>query len=56
MMAEVRLVESYWRSEAHGFKEIGVELQGSLLQLEEDLRCNLSSDLLSYAALCFSNN
>lgn len=43
-------------SEAHGFKQIGVELQGSLLHLREDLRCDLSSNLLSYAVLCFSNN
>lgn len=59
-MAEVRLVgrihtgESW--SETHGFKQIGVELQGSLLHLREDLRCNLISNLLSYAMICFSSN
>lgn len=42
--------------EACGFKCIEVELQGSLLHLKEDLKCNLSSNLLSYAVLCFSNN
>lgn len=35
--------------EAHGFKQIGVELQSSLLHPNDDLRCNLSSNLLSYA-------
>lgn len=56
-MAGVRLVGrthtgAGW-SEAHGFKQIGVELQGSLLHLREDLRCDLSSNLLSYAVLFF---
>lgn len=45
-MAEVRLMAQIntgeGRSEAHGFKQIGVELQGSLLPLKEDLRCKLS--------------
>lgn len=60
IMGEIRLVGRIhtgegW-SEAHGFKQIGVELQGSLFHLKEDLRCNLSNKLLSYAVLCFSNN
>lgn len=46
VMAEVRLVGKIntgeGRSEAHAFKQIGVELQGSLLPLKKDLRCKLS--------------
>lgn len=55
MMAEVRLVGKIntgeGRSEARAFKQIGVELQGFLLPLKENLRCKLSR---SYSVmLCY---